>query len=86
MFIYCKYKVLLALHYLYQYPVFTLSSHVAATTEFCSSSLKLLSCEHNQLCEDESLSFLSLYYYVLYLKLLMPLRPLKYKPFFSKYV
>jgi hypothetical protein len=64
MFLYSKYKVLLALHYQYQYQytVFTLSSHVTASTDLCSSSLKLLSCERYQLCEDESLSFLSLYY------------------------
>ena len=36
MFIYCKYKVLLVLHYLYQCPVFTLSSHVAASTDLYS--------------------------------------------------
>jgi len=29
MFIYCKYEGLLALQYQFQYPVFTLSSHVA---------------------------------------------------------
>jgi hypothetical protein len=54
MFIYCKYKVLVALQYQFQYSVFTLHMLLAftATTDLCSGSLKLLI-----MCKYESLSF-----------------------------